>query len=254
MGPTRTPHDYPGIPTLRDVVEAVRYNVGTVTNGSTFPRPFTSRPFSGDEPERDIRTTVLSLLNEKPQHGAQIIRTITERSDGGWEPSAAEVYPTLQLLVDEALATVEEQDGRRQYSLTDAGREEAATLAAARENDGGDDGDEDGDDTDSADADTACASWTPWGRIPRFSGTADIADFAESRSELPRAGAKLGQAVHQVGLTGTEEQRARVAALLDDTRRGIYSILAEEPAEAPAEADATAETTAENAADTDTAE
>ena len=243
MGPTRTPHDYPGIPTLRDVVEAVRYNVGTVTNGSTFPRPFTSRPFSGDEPERDIRTTVLSLLNENPQHGAQIIRTITERSDGGWEPSAAEVYPTLQLLVDEALATVEEQDGRRQYSLTDAGREEAATLAAAREND-----------TDSADADTACASWTPWGRIPRFSGTADIADFAESRSELPKAGAKLGQAVHQVGLTGTEEQRARVAALLDDARRGIYSILAEEPAEAPAEADATAETTAENAADTDTAE
>lgn len=209
MGPTRTQHD---IPTIRDFVDAVRYNVSNVTNGTPFPRPF-----SGNEPERDVRATVLSLLNEQPQHGAQIIRTISERSDGEWEPSATEVYPVLQLLLDEALATVEEQDGRRQYTLTDAGREEAASLATAGD-----------DDEDAADAeDAACASWTPWGRLPRFS---DVSDFAESHGELPKAGAKLGQAVQQVGLTGTEEQRARVAALLDATRRDIYSILAEEPA------------------------
>lgn len=70
----------------------------------------------------DVRTAVLSLLAEKPMHGYQIINEIAERSGGTWKPSAGSVYPTLQLLADEGLIEAEEQNGRKTYSLTEAGR------------------------------------------------------------------------------------------------------------------------------------
>ncbi|MGO3361298.1 MAG: PadR family transcriptional regulator [Corynebacterium sp.] len=188
MGTTRTPQDIPGI---RDFVDAVRGNFHPTA-----------------EPERNLRTAILAVLAEQPQHGHQIIRTITDRSDGDWEPSPAEVYPTLQLLVDEELATVEEQDGRRLYSATDAGQDEATTI-----------------DSDDGDGD-----WTPpWPTFGRFT------EAAEGRGELPKAGTKLAQAVHQAAFTGDGDQRARVTSLLDETRRKVYGILAEEPTGGTAE-------------------
>ena len=39
----------------------------------------------------------------------------------------------------------------------------------------------------------------------------------------------IGKAVWQVASVGSEAQRARALALLDETRRGLYGILAEEP-------------------------
>src|SRR3954454_4262216 len=77
------------------------------------------------------RAAVLSLLSEKPMHGYQIIREIEERSGGSWKPSAGSVYPTLQLLTDEGLITVEESTGRKTYALTEAGRDEAAGASAS---------------------------------------------------------------------------------------------------------------------------
>ena len=70
----------------------------------------------------DVRAAVLALLAEQPMHGYQIIREIDERSGGTWKPSAGSVYPTLQLLADEGLISAEESNGRKTYSLTDAGR------------------------------------------------------------------------------------------------------------------------------------
>ena len=74
----------------------------------------------------EVRSAVLALLAERPMHGYQIIREIEERSGGTWKPSAGSVYPTLQLLADEGLIRAEESNGRKIYSLTDAGREEMA--------------------------------------------------------------------------------------------------------------------------------
>ncbi|HIW90503.1 MAG TPA: PadR family transcriptional regulator [Candidatus Corynebacterium avicola] len=229
MTSARTPHnsrhDFPReIPSIRDVVGAFRDSVPfDAPFGGRFGDPFGGRRFAGRAPERSIRSTIVSLLAEQALHGHQVISTISERSEGEWEPAAAEVYPTLQLLVDEGLATVEEQDGRRLYLLTEAGREEAESLSTAA----------DDKDADAEDADDAADGDAPWSRLSSFSklpGFSNVADFAGAHGELPKAGAKLGQAVQQVGLTGTEEQRARVAALLDQTRRNIYGILAEEPA------------------------
>ena len=77
----------------------------------------------------DVRAAVLALLAEQPMHGYQIISEIDERSGGAWKPSAGSVYPTLQLLADEGLISAEEADGRKTYSLTEAGRAEAEASA-----------------------------------------------------------------------------------------------------------------------------
>ena len=50
----------------------------------------------------DVRQAVLALLAEQPMHGYQIIHEIEERSGGSWKPSAGSVYPTLQLLAEDA--------------------------------------------------------------------------------------------------------------------------------------------------------
>src|SRR6266704_2730395 len=60
----------------------------------------------------DIRTAALLLLAEEPRNGYQIMQEVEERSRGAWRPSPGSIYPAL-----------EEQDGRKLFALTDAGRE-----------------------------------------------------------------------------------------------------------------------------------
>ena len=139
----------------------------------------------------EVRSAVLALLAERPMHGYQIIREIEERSSGSWKPSAGSVYPTLQLLADEGLIRAEESNGRKIYSLTDAGREEVSGGASA-----------------------------PW-------ESAD-ADQGPGFGALPKAGIELAQAASQVGRTGTPEQVKQAVAVLDEARRRLYSILAQD--------------------------
>ena len=61
-------------------------------------------------------------------HGYEMIQELEARTNGLWRPSAGSIYPTLQLLEDEGLVTAEESEGRRRFSLTDAGRAEAEEL------------------------------------------------------------------------------------------------------------------------------
>ena len=49
-------------------------------------------------------------------HGYEVISTLEEKTHGLWRPSAGVVYPTLQLLEDQALVASQEQDGRRVYA------------------------------------------------------------------------------------------------------------------------------------------
>jgi len=78
----------------------------------------------------DIRTALLSVLGEGPGHGYDIMRRLEEKSGGAWRPSAGSVYPTLQQLEDEGLATSAEADGKRVYTITDAGHTEAERRVA----------------------------------------------------------------------------------------------------------------------------
>ena len=157
----------------------------------------------------DVRAAVLTLLAEQPMHGYQIIHEIEERSGGAWKPSPGSVYPTLQLLADEGLIAAEESNGRKTYALTDAGRAEVASSGAS----------------------------APWASADG-SGDADGRGFGggfgrggrgdKDFGALPKAGFELAQAAAQVGRTGTPEQVEAAVKELEDARRRLYSILAQD--------------------------
>jgi DNA-binding PadR family transcriptional regulator len=70
----------------------------------------------------DLKYVILELLRDKPRHGYDIIRALGERSRGLYAPSPGAVYPTLQMLEEMDYAAGREQDGKRVFTLTDAGR------------------------------------------------------------------------------------------------------------------------------------
>lgn len=141
----------------------------------------------------DVRSAVLALLAEKPMHGYQIIQEIDDRSGGSWKPSPGSVYPTLQLLADEGLILAEESNGRKTYSLTAEGR---------------------------AVADASGDRSAPWeASSSRDSGRA---------TALPKAGIDLAQAAAQVGRSGNPEQVKQAVAVLEEARRKLFSILAQD--------------------------
>ncbi len=75
------------------------------------------RPFDHGQ----IRIVILSLIAEKPRHGYDIIKTIEERFGGSYSPSPGVVYPTLTLLEEMGYTTVEENGGKKLYTITPQG-------------------------------------------------------------------------------------------------------------------------------------
>jgi DNA-binding PadR family transcriptional regulator len=71
-----------------------------------------------------LRLYLLKLLDESPRHGYDVIRALEDRFLGLYAPSAGTVYPRLTRLETEGLVTVADEDGRKVYSITDAGRAE----------------------------------------------------------------------------------------------------------------------------------
>ena len=148
----------------------------------------------------DVRAAVLALLLEQPMHGYQIIHEIEERSKGSWKPSAGSVYPTLQMLADEGLITAEEANGKKTYSLTDAGRAEAETSGGRS------------------------APWESSG----VGGMGGMGGMGGRAGALPKAGMSLAQAAAQVGRSGSPDQVKQAVDVLDEARRKLYSILAQD--------------------------
>jgi DNA-binding PadR family transcriptional regulator len=70
----------------------------------------------------DLKYVILDLLKDKPSHGYEIIRALEERFHGFYSPSAGSVYPTLQLLEDMGYVTSAEQDGKKVYTINEAGK------------------------------------------------------------------------------------------------------------------------------------
>ena len=139
----------------------------------------------------DVRAAILALLAERPMHGYEMIQELEARTGGVWRPSPGSVYPTLQLLEDEDLITGEEGEGRRRFTLTDAGRAEAERQGQQ----------------------------SPWEEV-----TAGVAPMAWN---LRDAMGQIAQAFWSVANAGSEAQQARALEVLKDTRRQLYAILAE---------------------------
>lgn len=70
----------------------------------------------------DLKYVILRLLKGKPMHGYEVMRALEEESGGWYKASAGSVYPTLQMLEDQGFVTALEEDGKKTYSITDAGR------------------------------------------------------------------------------------------------------------------------------------
>ncbi|HEY3507429.1 MAG TPA: PadR family transcriptional regulator [Actinocatenispora sp.] len=144
----------------------------------------------------DVRAAILALLAEQPRNGYQLIQEIGRRSGGVWRPSPGSVYPALAQLEDEDLVRDKGTGNRRDFELTDAGRqyveEHPDELAA------------------------------PW------------ANAAETVSDEPTELWQSLSAVHaaavQVAQAGTSGQAAAARRILDTARRDIYRILADDPA------------------------
>ena len=140
----------------------------------------------------DIRAAVVALLAERPMHGYEMITELERRTDGAWRPSAGSIYPTLQLLEDEGLISGDEIEGKRRFTLTEAGEK----AESEREGD------------------------APWDQV--------AAGAPPQTVQLGHSAHQLSKAVAQVFHAADEDQRRRVRELLDETRRKIYGILAEE--------------------------
>ncbi|MFB3855469.1 MAG: PadR family transcriptional regulator [Vicinamibacterales bacterium] len=79
----------------------------------------------------EVRLALLSLVEQEPKHGYQLMKELEERSGGFYRASAGTIYPTLQLLEDEGLVLSEASDGKKVYRITEAGRAELVREAAA---------------------------------------------------------------------------------------------------------------------------
>lgn len=144
----------------------------------------------GRQARGGVKYLVLELLADGPKHGYEIIRGIEQRR--GVRPSAGSVYPTLQMLEDGGFVTSEQTDGKRVYTITDAGR----SLLADRSTD--------------VDADETEAE-------------------PDAAYRLKQAAIKLGAAV--MGARGADDATLdKIRAVLDKARKEVYAILASDEA------------------------
>ncbi|MFJ3824916.1 PadR family transcriptional regulator [Streptomyces nodosus] len=140
----------------------------------------------------DVRASILALLKDRPMHGYEMIQEIAERSGGAWKPSPGSVYPTLQLLEDEGLIASESEGGKKLFALTEAGR-----IAA-----------DEGPDA-------------PW------EAASQGVDW-EALHEIRQAGFGLMEAFGQVWKAGDKDQRDKALAVINEARKKLYLILADE--------------------------
>lgn len=158
--------------------------------------PFGRSPFGGGPRARrgDVRGAILALLAEQPRNGYQIMQELEQRSRGLWRPSPGSVYPALQQLQDEGLIRDEAEGGGRTFHLTDAGRDYVKTHP-----------------------DEVRAPWEDASE-----------EDDESDRELLGTLRDLALAIWQISRSGTARQRAEGRKVLDETRRALYRILANE--------------------------
>jgi DNA-binding PadR family transcriptional regulator len=79
----------------------------------------------------EVRLALLSLLEQEPKHGYELMKDLEARSGGIYRASAGAVYPALQQLEDEGRVTSNQEAGKRTYRLTDAGRQELTRESEA---------------------------------------------------------------------------------------------------------------------------
>lgn len=135
-----------------------------------------------------LRWLVLKLLSEGERHGYDILKILSER---GWGGGPGSVYPLLSMLEEEGLIVGRDEDGKRVYDLTDEGKELLEE------------------------------------RGPMFDEFARENEAEEKANVVREAARKLMSAVMQAR-TASSESRTKIAEVLDNARKEVYGILANE--------------------------
>jgi DNA-binding PadR family transcriptional regulator len=144
----------------------------------------------------DLKYALLELLQERPMHGYEMMKALQERSEGMYSASPGSVYPTLQMLEDRDFVTVTEVEGKKVYTITDAGR---AFLAEGQQEQRG-------------------GPWQGFRRGPE----GDWADFAALGHELRELGPLFRHALHAA--RHDPEKLGRLRTLLAQVRAELATI------------------------------
>lgn len=70
----------------------------------------------------ELRLVILDILSRNASHGYELIKEIEALTQGNYSPSPGVIYPTLDLLQDQGLISVEEENGRKKIAITEEGR------------------------------------------------------------------------------------------------------------------------------------
>jgi DNA-binding PadR family transcriptional regulator len=135
----------------------------------------------------DIRIFLLVALLDGPAHGYELMSRLEARSNGAWRPSPGSVYPTLQLLEEQGLIRGLEDNGKRVFELSDAGRVEAEAARAQE----------------------------------------PAAPAGGDQPSLRAAVEQLAMAARQVAVAGSPAQVEAAAGIVKDARQQLYRLLAE---------------------------
>jgi DNA-binding PadR family transcriptional regulator len=143
-----------------------------------------------------VRIALLLLLAEGPNNGYQLMKALEERSEGQWSPSPGSVYPALSQLEDEGLirSVQEASEPGRSFEITDAGREHLAERGEQK---------------------------PPW-------ELDDSDELGNDRKAFGRALASAAKAAAQVVQEGDQEKIAQATEQLNELRRSLYRLLAED--------------------------
>ena len=71
----------------------------------------------------DLKFAVLHLLGQKPAHGYEIIKAMSELVGGDYTPSPGTIYPTLAMLEDLGwVVSTPQEGGRKEYRISAEGQ------------------------------------------------------------------------------------------------------------------------------------
>lgn len=135
----------------------------------------------------DLKFLILEVLADGPRHGYDIIMALEAKSNGRYRPSPGSVYPTLTLLEEGGYIQGEQLDGKRVFTLTDAGRE----------------------------------------LLKQKPADAFFADAEDDGIDLRGAAMRLGAAVMQAARASDPAAQQKVRDILDAARKDVYKVLAE---------------------------
>lgn len=140
-----------------------------------------------------LKFALLKLLAEVPRHGYELIRAFREK---GWGAGAGSVYPLLAALEAAGLIVGRDEGDRRTYEISEKGRRLLEEHAAD---------------------------------LGRFFDDDEDEDESEGLAgKLRDSAGRLMQAISQLGPSSKPETIERVRELLDETRKHVYEVLAEE--------------------------